>query len=51
VKFNELFDGSAPVKGKLQMLAFLVPEAEDWDYSLDEIAWFKGTAPTGPVGP
>jgi hypothetical protein len=51
VKFNEVFDGSAPVKDHLQMLAFLVPEAEDWDYSLDEIAWFKGSAPTGPVGP
>jgi hypothetical protein len=51
VKFNEVFTGSAPVRNRVQMLAFLVPDAADWDYSLDEIAWFKGTAPTGPVAP
>jgi hypothetical protein len=51
VKFNEVLLGSSPVKNRVQMLAFLAPDTEDWDYSLDEIAWFKGTAPTGPVGP
>jgi hypothetical protein len=51
VKFNEVSQGSSPVKNRLQMLAFLVPDAEDWDYSLDEIAWFKGAAPSGPVAP
>lgn len=51
VKFAEAAAGSAPVKSRVQMLAFLVPDAEDWDYSLDEIAWTKGVAPTGPVAP
>lgn len=51
VKFSEILIGSAPIKDRVQMLAFLVPDAEDWDFSLDEIAWFKGTPPSGPVAP
>jgi hypothetical protein len=51
VKFGEVFNGAAPIRDRVQMLAFTIPDAEDWDFSLDEIAWFKGTAPTGPVAP
>jgi hypothetical protein len=51
VKFAEVFNGSAPIRDRVQMLAFTIADAEDWDFSLDEIAWFKGTPPTGPVAP
>jgi hypothetical protein len=33
----------------IQELAFLSPGA-DWDFTIDEIAFYKGTPPTGPVG-
>jgi hypothetical protein len=33
----------------VQELAWLSPDS-NWDFSLDEIAFYKGTAPTGPVG-
>ena len=38
------------VKKRVQMLAWLSPADKDWDFSLDEIAFYKGTAPIGPVG-
>jgi hypothetical protein len=41
--------GSAKVGSVLQELAWLSPDA-NWDFSLDEIAFYKGTPPTGPVG-
>jgi hypothetical protein len=50
VKFTDVTRGSADVKNHLQGLAWITPEAQDWDFSLDEIAFFKGTAPVGPVG-
>jgi len=38
------------VNGKVQQILFLSPDAS-WDYSLDEIAFYSGTKPTGPVAP
>jgi hypothetical protein len=42
--------GSATVKGYIQELAWLSPDP-NWDFSLDEIAFYAGTPPTGPVAP
>jgi hypothetical protein len=50
VKFTDVVRGAADVKNRIQMLGWLVPESADWDFSLDEIAFYKGTAPIGPVG-
>ncbi len=41
--------GTARVQGVIQELAWLSPDST-WDFYLDEIAFYKGTAPTGPVG-
>ncbi len=41
--------GSAKVETVIQELAFLSPDS-NWDFSLDEIAFYKGTPPAGPVG-
>jgi hypothetical protein len=49
VKFSDAKGGSALVKNVIQELGWLSPDAA-WDFSLDEIAFYKGTAPTGPVG-
>ena len=40
--------GTAKVMGKIQEISFLSPDA-NWDFSFDEIQFYKGTAPTGPV--
>jgi len=42
--------GATPVKVKtvLQELGWLTPDAA-WDFSLDEIQFYKGTPPTGPA--
>ena len=40
VQLIGFFPGNAPVAGKVA-----------WDFSLDEIAFYKGTAPEGPVAP
>ena len=40
--------GSAKVGSVIQELAFLSPDSA-WDFSLDEIAFYAGTPPTGPV--
>ena len=50
VKFVDAAGGSAEVRNRIQMLAFLSPEA-DWDFSIDELAFYKGTPPAGKVGP
>ncbi len=42
--------GSATVEGVVQELAWLSPDA-NWDFTLDEIAFYAGTPPTGAVGP
>ena len=40
--------GTARVNGKIQGISFLSNDAS-WDFSFDEIQYYKGTAPTGPV--
>jgi hypothetical protein len=47
--FASAAGGSAKVAGVIQELAFLSPDS-NWDFSLDEIAFYAGTPPTGPVG-
>jgi len=49
VTFAEAGGGSAKVKNVIQELGWLSPDA-DWDFSLDEIQFYKGTPPTGPTG-
>lgn len=49
VKFSDAKGGSALVKNVIQELGWLSPDAT-WDFSLDEIAFYKGTPPAGPVG-
>jgi len=39
----------AKVLGHIQMIGFLSPDAT-WDFSVDEIQLYKGTAPTTAVG-
>jgi hypothetical protein len=41
--------GAAKVTNKIQELLWITPDA-DWDFSLDEIRFYKGTPPTGPAG-
>lgn len=50
VTFAEAAGGSAKVKTLIQMVGFLSPGAA-WDYQIDEIAFYKGTAPTAPLVP
>jgi hypothetical protein len=50
VEFSDAGGGSAAVANVIQELAWLSPDS-DWDFTLDEIAFYKGTPPTGPVGP
>jgi hypothetical protein len=42
--------GTAKVQAVIQELAWLSPDS-DWDFTLDEIAFYAGTPPTGAVGP
>ncbi|HVX97376.1 MAG TPA: hypothetical protein VHK47_20855, partial [Polyangia bacterium] len=39
----------AKIKGRIQEIGFLSPDA-DWDFSVDELQLYKGTAPATPVG-
>jgi len=41
--------GAAIVKDRLQELVWISPDP-DWDFSLDEIQFYKGAPPAGPVG-
>ena len=50
VAFADAAGGSAKVTTRIQELGWLSPDA-NWDFSLDEIQLYKGTPPTGPVGP
>jgi hypothetical protein len=50
VKFSEAVAGAAKVNGRVQELLWTTPD-KDFDFSLDEIAFYKCTPPTGPVGP
>jgi hypothetical protein len=49
VQFSQAGGGSAKVANVVQELGWLSPDA-NWDFSLDEIAFYKGTPPAGPVG-
>jgi hypothetical protein len=49
VQFSQGAGGSAKVANVIQELGWLSPDAS-WDFSLDEIAFYKGTPPAGPVG-
>ena len=42
--------GSAKVGSVIQELAWITPDSS-WDFTLDEIAFYAGTPPTGAVGP
>jgi hypothetical protein len=42
--------GQSVVGGKIQQILWLAPTA-NWDFSLDEVAFYTGTAPTGAVAP
>jgi hypothetical protein len=42
VTFAEAAGGSATVKNRLQLLGWLSPDS-NWDFSLDEIRFYKGT--------
>jgi hypothetical protein len=50
VKFADATGGSAVVGSRLQELAWLSPDA-NWDFSIDEISFFKGTPSAGAAGP
>ena len=49
VTFAEAGGGSAKVQNVIQELGWLSLDT-DWDFSLDEIQFYKGTPPTGPTG-
>jgi hypothetical protein len=48
--FASASGGSAKVGTVIQELAWLSPDA-NWDFTLDEIAFYSGTPPAGAVGP
>jgi hypothetical protein len=48
VKFSAASGGSAPVGNVIQEIGWLSPDAT-WDFSLDEIAFYKGTPPPGAI--
>jgi hypothetical protein len=48
VAFADAKGGSALVKDVVQELGFLSADAT-WDFSLDEIAFYKGTPPAAPI--
>jgi hypothetical protein len=49
-EFANASGGSAKVGSVIQELAWLSPDS-NWDFTLDEIAFYQGTPPTGAVGP
>jgi hypothetical protein len=49
VQFSMAGGGSAKVANVIQELGWLSPDT-NWDFSLDEIAFYKGTPPAGAVG-
>lgn len=50
VRFGEAGGGMAKVNGRIQELLFTTPD-KDFDFHLDEIAFYKCTPPPGAVGP
>jgi hypothetical protein len=49
VTFASAGQGAYDLTNRIQELAWLAPLDADWDFSIDEIAFYKGTAPAGPV--
>jgi len=50
VPFSAAVGGTgAKVEGRIQQIGFLSPDA-NWDFSIDELQLYKGTAPATPVG-
>jgi hypothetical protein len=50
VTFSGAGGGTAKVNGRIQELLWTTPD-KDFDFYLDEIAFYKCTLPNGPVGP
>jgi hypothetical protein len=50
VRFSAATGGSSTVGNRIQELLWLSPDS-NWDFSIDEIAFYKGTASTGAIGP
>lgn len=50
VTFANAGGGAHAITNRIQQLAWIAALDTDWDFSIDEIAFYKGTAPTGPVG-
>ena len=48
-KFADAAGGSAKVANLIQEIVFISPDS-NWDFSIDEIAYYKGTPPTGAIG-
>jgi hypothetical protein len=48
--FSAAGGGTAKVGSVVQELAWLSPDS-DWDFTLDEVAFYAGTPPAGAVGP
>ena len=49
-EFSAATGGTAKVTSVIQELAWLSPDS-NWDFTLDEIAFYSGTPPAGAVGP
>jgi hypothetical protein len=49
IPFADAAGGSAKVKNVIQEIAWLSPDSR-WDFSLDEITFYKGTPPPGAIG-
>jgi hypothetical protein len=49
VRFFDAAGGSAKVKNLIQEIAWVSPDST-WDFSLDEITFYKGTPPPGALG-
>jgi hypothetical protein len=48
--FSAAAGGSVALGNVIQQLEWLSPDS-NWDFTLDEIAFYTGTPPVGPVGP
>jgi hypothetical protein len=48
--FADAGGGTSTVGSVIQELAWISPDAS-WDFSLDEIAFYVDTPPSGPIGP
>jgi hypothetical protein len=49
IRFSDAAGGSAKVGKVIQEIGWFSPDSR-WDFSLDEITFYKGTPPVGPVG-